>query len=715
MKDNCVSPAAGLNLSRMRKLTLAFEQRRQDFEKRRDELIAKHQKQAAKEETEFAELRKHHTAECRLIRRGTLDKWDVQEEELFATYEQESVAANKHRNQSLALLRRRLKDQEKTVFRKVDSRIQAVKQQFENRKNTPGQKCRTECGQIDDALKILNDQVERARSLTTRRLGALPTVESITPQEIDDGESDPTPTTPTTTKQAVDQIAVFTRQAKTQVQSMQMGAASKTVDSFYLPAATAVFVSLWMLAAFLIAENSRYAWMFAGIPIAMLLALGVYLYLMMPLRRMTRTIYPRVERIWSAAERCAEMGRKISTDKCQVAKGELVKRRTEHLTSAARWKDEQMAELHKNATASQQGLLTSFEQKTQKLAEGFREQTSQLTASMRVHADRTAGEISGRLAKIDLELNDKKESAAAARRMEIQTLQKRVESGEAVLNKRLNLSQSKMIEQLSSWPSIVEQIDLHDATTHSRGIDFLPLGWLQTNSQQRIAVALHRRLHSTVIIQTDDQTMDDAVELVQAAIWRLLTSAGPGRTEMSLFDATDKARAHCHHFTPLMKLLDQTSTMIHCQTWTDDNEIAEQLTRLSDRSNDIVKSSLRDQFQRIEDYNRSTDAAAIAYHVIAAVGLSDGLRRGAAEQLEAIREASLRCGTFIFFVCRRDQSIPLELSPASEPRLIQLDLSMEHGWKLTGEGWDSASFEPIEPPPVNLCQILAAKVAGGDH
>ncbi len=93
---------------------------------------------------------------------------------------------------------------------------------------------------------------------------------------------------------------------------MQTGAASQIVDRFYLPVGVAVFITLWAIVAYFAAPHPPWLWMAAGVLPAGVLGFSIYLVLLWPLKRMTRQLYPRAERIRLAAEECAAVGRKIA-------------------------------------------------------------------------------------------------------------------------------------------------------------------------------------------------------------------------------------------------------------------------------------------------------------------------------------------------------------------------------------------------------------------
>ena len=740
MKDSVVGAAGALHPRRVKRLTESLRNRRAATEATIAEMSVRHGEQSHGERIESDRRRTEQTERCRRLRREMLDRWDRGEEEITAKYEAEVVAAIRLRNQSAVVLRRQAADQEKTIQRKVDSRRQAVLQQYENRKNQPGRQSRTEMGQIDDALRPLGEQVQWAKSLTMRRLNALPEVGRLTPEEIEAGEVDPMPTRPRSVKESLDKIAELSRQGRREVAAMQRGAASKTVDSFYLPAATAVFVAVWMIAAAVFAEQNKFIWIFAGIPIAMVIAFAVYLVLLMPLRRMTRQIYPRVERIWRAAEATAAAGRDISRATAESAKSDLVRRRTEHLDEAARWREEQSSKLRGDSQRQQAALTEHHQRQMASLTSAYREGRSALATEMRAGADRTAEEIQSSLSSLRDDLQKQQDASEAERTGEADGVRRRLQRGQFKAASLLRRANQRMHRSLPDWQVWLDGSEsVAPADQGPRGLDFVPLGWLRgigpaaasdgagdSDSDEvhagdadstRVPLVLHRRLASTVVIDCDDATMDAAVSFVQAALWRLLMLAGPGAAELTLVDPAGRGQ----HFTPLMSLADDLPSLISSRVWTEPPQIEEQFSRLSRKIEDVLHTSLRDRFERIEDYNRMAGSLAVRYRAVAAVGLPAGLTSRSAELLRAISDASLRCGVMLFLVRRRDPVGKDDLSLPDGEHVIRLDVRTGDAadpnaegssprWTMSGLGWDDVDFEPIEPPPPTVRGRLAQRI-----
>src|SRR5690606_17068077 len=176
-------------------------------------------------ESEQLDLRRHETVgHCREQRREMLQRWDEAEEQLTLAYESETVRVTNSIDQLGTKYRKIVAREKEIIQRKVVARCGAVVQQYENRRNIPGQQMRKECAQIDESLGPNIEEVEWARALAIRRLDHLPEVPPPQSPEEDVSER-----TPTSVREAIDAIGRLARRAKEINAEMQSGAASKTV------------------------------------------------------------------------------------------------------------------------------------------------------------------------------------------------------------------------------------------------------------------------------------------------------------------------------------------------------------------------------------------------------------------------------------------------------------------------------------------------------
>ncbi|MGV3486940.1 MAG: ATP-binding protein, partial [Planctomycetaceae bacterium] len=403
-------------------------------------------------EKERLDLRRHETVDhCREQRREMLDRWDEAEERLTVEYETATVKLTQDLARLTSLYRRKLADEKKTIERKVNARRGAVVQQYENRRNAPGQQMRKEIALIDQALQPIHESLELARALTVRRLDCLPEVPPVDDSASDTDAEPISEPVPTAVRDAVDAIGRLHRRVQETVEEMQTGTASKVVDSFYLPAGVAVFILIWFVTVLSIRPDNLWIWLGSGILVAGALGFTIYGILLMPLRKMTRRLYPRAERLLAAAEKCADAGRKIASKTAHETSTELIERRDAHLAAAERWHVEQNAEAEKNIAAEQAAAKKQLETEIQATAAIFTREFNKVGSRMRGDADSLAQSITHTLSQTDADNRHKREELAAHRAAELRRAEHRLRDGMTRGLQRMDLACERVEARFPSW------------------------------------------------------------------------------------------------------------------------------------------------------------------------------------------------------------------------------------------------------------------------
>ncbi|MGB7325323.1 MAG: FtsK/SpoIIIE domain-containing protein [Rubripirellula sp.] len=737
MKDSTVRPAGLFDVRRQKRLLDGLSKRITSSLQQRQHLLVTHAKQRDSEESDLTSGRATEMEGCRKTRREMLSQWDQSEEELTFAYESKAVANRMDLNRLAVVFRRKQVDETKGIERKVDARCQAVLQQYENRKNQPGQIKRKEIKRIDDSLIKIHENLEWARALTIRRLDRLPEVQPTT-----DPDEDMRVTAPESVQMTVDSIAALTRKSKKVVDEMQTGVASQIVDKFYLPIGVAIFIVLWAIVAYFVAPHPPWLWMAAGVLPAGVLGFAAYLILLWPLKRMTSQLYPRAERIRLAAEECAATGRKIATKTAADASNDLVSRRDAHLQAAKRWKGEQLVALEQRLAEEQTVLRQKLLQTIESTNTQYSKQSAIVTSTMRSKAEAVAKEITSRLSVNEQTTQQRREANAAARFAEMQHLGVRLKAGVGHGLKRISLTEQAAKQKAPDWDAVLKS----DSTDASPSIDFVSIGTLRVDGQLRsllttpppdsannsdganatvansaeslpemladaeipseLPVVLHRRIHSSLVIHAAPGSMDAALELAHQFLWRLLCTAPPSRAKLTLIDPLGRGQ----HFTSFMALADHDPAIVSHRVWTTDQKIEARLAELAHHVEDVLQSSLRDRFQRIEDYNELAGSMAEPYRAIAAVGFPDSLSREGYGHLRALIESGLRCGIFTLLICDQNKPWPSDMPIPSGDKVMSLKVDADGEWTLLQDGLADLPFVPAPLPPTTVRPALIEKI-----
>ena len=695
-----------------------------------DELTVLRNRLAEEEvdEVERLDLRRHETVDhCREQRREMLQRWDEAEEALTVEYETLTVNGHQELTRLAALYRRKLADEKKTIERKVNARRGAVLQQYENRRNTPGQLMRKEVSLIDEALLPLNEALEFGRRLTVRRLDRLPDVPPA--ESPEDSFVEPPPAS---VRDAVDAIGRLQRRMRETVEEMQTGAASKTVDSFYLPAGVAIFILLWVGVVFFVQPDNRLLWMAASVPVAGLIGFSIYGILLLPLRAMTRRLYPRAERIAAAAEQCAATGRKISTKIAHETSTELVERRDQHIEAAERWHTEQNSEIEKTIAAEQKVAKQQLEATLQETAAKFTREFNKVGAQMRGDADSLAQSITQTISKTDSDSQTKKQQLAAKRVDELKRRERRLREGIERGLQRMDLACQRVEDRFPDWPGIVSA-----APTGTQQLPCIPVGRLLVTDRLRhllagtkgnngvpggaspslfgaslpeaIPVVLHRRIQTGLIINAAPTQLDQGIDLAQAILWRLLCGVAPGRAKLTLIDPIGRGQ----NFASFMSMTDYQPDLVGHRVWSGERQIEERLAELAHHAEDILQVNLRDRYERIEEYNAIAGSMFEPYRGIAAIGFPESLTRDSYKHLRAIIDSSTRCGVFIVLICDQSRPWPSDMPMPTDRRMLRLTIDADGRWQHDSPDLGEITFQPTTSPPSAIRSGIIQQIGTG--
>lgn len=739
MKDSAVSPTGLFDPKRQRRLLDGLASRFQSCLDQQQVLREQHARERTREEADLSQQRRRQTDLCRARRRETLLAWDDAEEQLTAGYERKAVESRRELHRLSAHFRRKAAEQKKAIDRKVEARRQAVLQQYENRKNQPGLINRKEIKRIDLSLVKLQQHLEWADALTIRRLDRLPDV-----PPTQDPDEVVTVRMPESVDETVETIERLTRTCESVVEEMQTGTAYKTADSFYLPATVAVLIAVWSIGVYFFGPwQPPWLAMIAGALVAGVAGFIVYAILLWPLKKMTRRLYPKIVRLSRAAEEVAAAGRELSTGAAKQAADELIERRDTHLAAASRWQEEQLRELERRLKHEQETHRKSLLEVIHRGDQEFSEQFTAVENEMRQKADAVAASITRTLAETDQQLQHQREQAAARRYSELQRLADRLREGASRGIGRIVSTDKSLQDRFPCWQEVMAATD----SPHSN-LDFLPLGWLSvedslrdvlrqgatvsaktlaaekppgTNGHsqldlsellsgssipERLPVVLHRRLHSGLIIQASRSQLEAAIELVHQILWRMITAAPPARAKLTLIDPLGRGQ----HFTGFMALADHDPSIVGHRVWTTDTKIESRLGELAHHLEDVLQASLRDRFERIEDYNQLAGSMAEPYRAVAAVGFPEGLTREGYKHLRALLESGRRCGVFSLLVCDAEKPWPSDMPAPVGDRVMQLSIDEEGAWQVHSHGLDGLPFHPADGPPAGLRPELVEKV-----
>ncbi|MCR9209400.1 MAG: FtsK/SpoIIIE domain-containing protein [bacterium] len=713
MKDSAVSPALLFAPERQRRLLHGLIQRVAASREEHSRLVRQQGDQHADIEQKLADQLAAVKQNCKADRLSTLKQWDAAQEETIAAYESATLQTRDELRRCSARFRRQLAEEEAVINNKVEKRLIAVKNQFDARKDQPKKIATKEHHQLDTALAESNEDIEWARALTIRRLNRLLDIQ--TPNDIyaEFGESKPA-----SVEDALDLIRRQNRRLKSTVADMQTGFAAHVVDAvYYLPSLVAVLLVLFAGASILLKAEPLLHYLIGSVIVSGLIGFTCYLILMWPLRRMTRSLHPATERIRLSSQDAVVQAKRISTAAAKKASQELVRRRDAHIKEAHQWQESQLKALREDLAAKQAAEETRLNEQLQRIEQQFQTGFNELQQTMRERAEQTADAISQKLSQSD---------AAAG-----QTLQAVVQQHQHTLEslaQRLNTGMHRGMTRILAANDLVEYRHPHwdellsDPPPLHPGIDFLPIGSLRLgnrlkkqfdsalgyNAKHRAAnnghandeadilnrlhvpdtmpIAMHRRKHSGVIIEAPTAHIEDGIKIAHQILWRLLSAAPPGKARVTLIDPAGRGQ----NFSSFLALADHDPSLIHHRVWTQGDQITARIADIGHQAENLLQSCLRDQYERLEDYNQVAGSLAQPYEAIAAVGFPDGLSREAYSHLGSLIRSGIRCGVFVILVVDEKHEWPADMPMFDHPNLLRL----KYGEAGLDSGEEAARKDP---------------------
>ncbi len=685
-----------LSSNRQIALLNGLEKRLHDLQDRRQELVDQNQRTNTSLQQRLQHDRENLLARCRQQRHETLADWDRASEAIICDYETQSLGLRQELARLSVRFRKARKEEHATILRKVQARCGAVQHQYEARSPEAEKTRAEEYELIKLAATKLDDALDLVREVTMRRLSGLPHVDPLVKEDWE--------TSPETVRRACEAIELAVRQMKETLRDLYAGTPSKLVDTFWiLPTCAAGFVLVWSIGSLIFASDRLLIAVLVGIAVAFVLFLSVLGILQIPLRRQTRRIYPRAEHLAAAAQRAAQTGRAIADAKAKEFSEDLLKTRNFHLEAAERWKRENLAEIDKTIAEQERTARKELESQLLELESQFTKQMHDLDQRFNRQAERVAELIRQRI--------NAHEQAAAQQQTEHQQQQttglQRFESRNILAVQRgcslIASTAEKIAQQFPDWKHVSLNED-------QQVMGFLPVGCLQVRQQinqaiaaagirmdglpEHLPVALQRKLHAGLLIDCPGDRIEQAVAVVQAVLWRALTTVMPGRCRLTLIDPVGRGQ----HFGGLITLADHDPDLIDHRVWASATQIESRLEQRAQRNEDILQTCLRDRFSTIEDYNTAAAALAEPYRLIAIAGAPAGISDQAACHIRTLFNSAQRCGNFLFVIREPTTDWLPQLPVINDARWLRLQLADTGHWKLLSPDLQDLPFQPAREP-----------------
>ena len=185
-----------------------------------------------------------------------------------------------------------------------------------------------------------------------------------------------------------------------------------------------------------------------------------------------------------------------------------------------------------------------------------------------------------------------------------------------------------------------------------------------------------------------------ALGVLQAAMFRLLTSLPPGQVRFTIIDPIGIGR----NFGAFMHLADFDEALVGGQVLTDPKQVDDRLADVALHMEKVTQKYLRDEYASIDEYNAVAGEVAEPYRVVVVADFPAGFDEKTAARLAAITASGTPCGVITLIARDLDKPIPLGVTPESF-----LANATPLSWRDDHLGWHDPNFEnhpiTLDPPP----------------
>ncbi len=176
-----------------------------------------------------------------------------------------------------------------------------------------------------------------------------------------------------------------------------------------------------------------------------------------------------------------------------------------------------------------------------------------------------------------------------------------------------------------------------------------------------------------VLLQSERQGRQQAIETLRAVMVRLFTSLPPGEVRFTILDPVGLGES----FAGFMHAGDYQEALIGGRIWTETIQIQQQLEDLTQHMENVIQKYLRNEFETLEEYNQQAGELAEPYHFLVVADFPTNFSEESARRLSSIVHSGSRCGvyTLIEYDTRREmpQGIDLNDIVANSIHLVYAD------------------------------------------
>ena len=146
----------------------------------------------------------------------------------------------------------------------------------------------------------------------------------------------------------------------------------------------------------------------------------------------------------------------------------------------------------------------------------------------------------------------------------------------------------------------------------------------------------------------------EAVQTLQAVMFRLLTSIPPGKVRFTIIDPV----ALGENFAAFMHLADYDELLVASRIWTEPTHIEQRLADLTAHMEMVIQKYLRNQYPTIDAYNLQAGEVAEPFRFLVVANFPTNFTPEAARRLVSIANSGARCGVYTLVIVDTQMALP---------------------------------------------------------
>ncbi len=177
---------------------------------------------------------------------------------------------------------------------------------------------------------------------------------------------------------------------------------------------------------------------------------------------------------------------------------------------------------------------------------------------------------------------------------------------------------------------------------------------LDTGKTVELPALLEFPQHCSMLLQSQREGRQEAIETLRATMVRVFTSLPPGRVRFTIFDPVALGES----FAGFMHAGDYLESLVGGRIWTEAAQIRQQLEDLTGHMENVIQKYLRNEFETIEQYNEQAGELAEPYRFLVIADFPVNFNEESARRLSSIIHSGPRCGVHTLIAYDARQELP---------------------------------------------------------